>query len=277
MDHYMLGHPYVKHGIDMACWDILGKKAGVPLYALFGGRLQERVPTAGWIPPEHGELMDKRIAAIRANTCRQFSAKASGDPDKDIAFIVKLGEKMLPGESLKVDANGGWRVDEAIRIMRATAQVDVYFEQPCWTYEECRTVFQACGRPIVLDECALDLRTIVRGWEEGVCSALNLKFGRVGGLTPTLEMRNLCVALGIPVHIQCSGGSNLIQAAIVHLAHATPENRLLWIWDIGDLVNFKTVENPFEQIDGYMQAGDGHGLGVTPIPDVLGDPDAIYE
>ena len=157
MDHNMLGHPYVKHGIDMACWDILGKLSKQPLYTLFGGLLTEIVAAAGGIPSEPGELLEQRMATHRANGCRQFSTRASGDPEIDIEFILLLGEKMLPGESIKIDANGGWRLDQALRILRATENVDACFEQPCATYEECRTLRHSCSRPLVLDEVALDL------------------------------------------------------------------------------------------------------------------------
>ena len=277
MNNNFMGHPYVKHGIDMACWDLLGRKAAVPLYTLLGGGLNERVPAAGGIPFEGGPDQDEKIRQLRTNGCAQFSAKASGAPEKDIADLRLLGAKMQPGESLKLDSNGGWRVDEAIRVMRASEDLDVYFEQPCASYEECRTVHRACGRPILFDECALDLKVIVRGWHEGVCHAVNLKIGRVGGISRALEMKNFCAALGIPVHVQCTGGSNITQAAIVHLAQATPAPRLLWIWDIGDLTSFKTVRNPIQQIDGYLQAHDEPGLGVEPLPSVLGDPVTVYK
>lgn len=277
MNHNMLGHPYVKHGIDMACWDILGKLNELPLYTLFGGKLNEQVGCAGGIPPEHGELMDTRIATVRANGCSQFSTKASGDIQADINFITELGKKLLPGESVKVDANRGWRVDEAIRVMQATSDLDIYFEQPCWSYEECRSVRQATGRPLVLDECLLDTRTLLRSWNDGVCDAINLKIGRVGGLTVALEMRDLCIELGIPLHVQCAGGGNITQAAIVHLAQSVPANRLLWVWDIGDLVSLETVSNPIRQVKGKMQAYDLPGLGVEPLAAVLGEPVAVYD
>lgn len=277
MDFNMLGHPYVKHGIDLACWDILGKVSNVPLDALLGGRLNERVQTSGWIPTAHGALMDKRLAENRTNKCPQFSTKLSGDPTVDIPFLKELGAKMLPGESVKVDANAGWRVDEAIRIMRAVEQVDVYFEQPCATYEECRAVVQACGRPIVFDEMALDMPMIIRGWDDGICHAVNIKLGRLGGITPSLEIRNLCASLGIPFYVQCAGGNNITQAAIVHMAQSSPANRLLWVWDIGDLISFETCADPIRDAGGYMQTGDAPGLGVEPIMDVLGEPVAVYE
>lgn len=277
MNHNMLGHPYVKHGIDMACWDILGKLTGLALHRLWGGLLSESVAGAGGIPPVHGDLMEQRLAMHRANGCKQFSTKASGNPEADIEFISTLGEKMLPGESVKIDANGGWRVDQALRVLRATEQVDAYIEQPCASYEECRTVRHSCNQPMVLDECALDLDTIIRGWHEGVCDAVNLKIGRVGGITPALQMRDLCASLGIPFYVQCAGGSEITQAAIVHLAHSVDPEHLLYIWDIADLVSFMTVSNPLTRAHGKLQAHDLPGLGVEPINAVLGGPVAIYD
>ena len=70
---------------------------------------------------------------------------------------------MRPGESLKYDGNGGWRVDEAIRVARAMGDVDVYFEQPCATYEEGREARRTTGVPLILDESATDVLEDRRG------------------------------------------------------------------------------------------------------------------
>ena len=277
MNRNMLGHPFVKSAFDMAFWDILGKHADTPLCMLLGGRLTDAVPATGPIPPVHDETMPVRIAEVRATGCKQFSAKASGDPATDIRYLVQLGELMEEGESVKYDANGGWRVDAAVRIMEATKAVEVYFEQPCASYEDCRTAYRATGRPILFDEGALALSDIVRAWNDGICAGLNLKIARVGGLTPALAIRNTCNALGIPLQVQCSGGSNITQAAIVHLAHSTPGDRLMYAWDIADLVSLDTAVNPIHQENGYMRAGDEAGLGVIPDMGVLGDPVAVFE
>jgi len=276
LDNSMLGHAYVKHGIDMACWDILGKLVKQPLYTLFGGMLSDFPASAGGIPSALGTELEQRIAQHRANDCRQFSARASGNPDADIEFINGLGELMCPGEAVKIDANGGWRVDQALRVMRATKRVDAYFEQPCATYEECRRLRQNCDRPITLDECALDLETVIRGWHDGVCDSINLKIGRVGGLTPALRMRDLCSRLGIPMYVQCAGGSGITQAAIVHLAHSVAPDRLLYVWDIGDLSSFSTVINPVARKDGKMHAHELPGLGIEPDGNILGEAIAVY-
>ena len=75
------------------------------------------------------------MAALRADGIAQFSGKTSGGVGDDIAYLRWMGERMRTGESLKYDGNGGWRVDEAIRVARAMGDIDVYFEQPCATYE----------------------------------------------------------------------------------------------------------------------------------------------
>lgn len=276
MENSMLGHAYVKHGIDMACWDIFGKLVKQPLYTLFGGMLTEFPASAGGIPSELGEQLSERMAQHRGNGCVQFSTKASGNPDADIEFINKLGKLMRPGETVKIDANGGWRVDQALRVMRATRGIDAYFEQPCASYEECFALRQNCDRPITLDECALDPATIIRGWHDGVCNSINLKIDRVGGLTPALRMRDLCSRLGIPMYVQCAGGSGITQSAIVHLAHSVAPDRLLYIWDIGDLTSLPTVVNPVARKHGRMHAHELPGLGIEPDGDILGDAIAVY-
>ena len=277
MEHNLLGHAYVRHGIDMACWDILGKLTRQPLYMLFGGMLSEYPRAAGPIPGELGDALQEALERLRSEGCRQFSAKLRGDPEADIDFMLGLQEMLRAGETVKFDVNGGWRVDQALRVMSVTSAVDAVFEQPCASYEECRAVRQACARPIVFDEIALDLETVIRGWRDGVCDAVNLKIGRVGGLTPALKMRDLCTTLGIPFYVQCTGGSQITQAAILHLAHSSAPERLLYIWDIGDLASQPTVANPLPRKRAKMHAHLLPGLGVEPLFEVLGEPVSVYD
>ena len=254
-----------------------GRKPGFRSSTVLGGRLHERVPTAGGLPIEGGDYQDERLAEHRANGCGQFSAKASGDPDTDIGHLLAFGEKMRPGESIKLDANGGWRVDEAIRVMQATRGIDVYFEQPCATYEDCRSVRRVAGAR----SCWMRAHwTSGPSYAVGMTAYATRSISRSGGsaaLGPHWRCAIFASALAIPVYVQCTGGSNVTQAAIVHLAQSTPRNVLLSIWDIGDLVGRPSATDPIERIDGHMAAHDAPGLGVTPRPDILGDPVAVYE
>src|SRR5258708_24376129 len=87
MDAALKGHAYVKSGIDMACWDILGKVTGQPVCVLLGGRYGEDFGLYRAISQESPEAMAKRVAQYRAEGYRRFQLKGGGDPLGDIARI----------------------------------------------------------------------------------------------------------------------------------------------------------------------------------------------
>src|SRR5678809_719373 len=144
MDHALKGHPYVKSGIDIACWDILGQSTGMPVCELLGGRYGEDVHLYRAISQQSPEEMAAKVAAYRLEGYRRFQLKVGGDPDVDIARIRAVAEKLLPGDRLIADANTGWVQHEAVRVAKAVRDVDVYIEQPCLTYEECLAVRRQC-------------------------------------------------------------------------------------------------------------------------------------
>ena len=140
MDAALKGHPYVKSGIDIACWDILGQATGLPVCELLGGRYGEDVRLYRAISQESPEEMAAKVAGYRAEGYRRFQLKVGGDPDVDIARIRAVAAKLQPGDRLVADANTGWVQHEAVRVVKAVRDVDVYIEQPCLTYEECLAV-----------------------------------------------------------------------------------------------------------------------------------------
>src|ERR1051326_875861 len=87
MDAALKGHPYVKSGIDMACWDILGQAAGRPLCTLLGGRYGDDFVLYRAISQQSPEEMAGKVVAYRAEGYRRFQLKVGGDPDVDIQRI----------------------------------------------------------------------------------------------------------------------------------------------------------------------------------------------
>ena len=276
MDSAMTGQAYVKTALDVACWDILGRSLDTPLYMLLGGMVTPRPEVVGSVPPRPGEELEAVMAALRADGIAQFSGKTSGDVAEDIAYLRWMGERMHPGESLKYDGNGGWRVDEAIRVARAMGDIDVYFEQPCATYEECREVRRTTGVPLILDESATNVDVVLRAKEDGVLDGLNVKLARVGGISKMRLIRDLCVALNVPMEIQDSSYSDLACAVVAHMGHSTPERCIRSVIYPKGLQK-ATVTNPPRIVGGRMTAPDGPGIGAIPMPDVIGDPISVYE
>src|SRR3954454_11866245 len=100
MDAALKGHPYVKSGIDIACWDILGQAAGLPVCELLGGRYGEAVHLYRAISQETPDEMADKVAQYRTEGYRRFQLKVGGDPDVDIARIFAVAAKLQAGDRL---------------------------------------------------------------------------------------------------------------------------------------------------------------------------------
>ncbi len=137
MDAVLRGHPYVKAAIDVACWDILGKATGLPVYQLLGGKAQDDVRLYRAISQIAPEAMAANVAGYRAEGYTKFQLKVGSDADSDIARIRACRGILEPGDVLVADANTGWTMHEAARVVNAVRDLDVYIEQPSPTYEEC--------------------------------------------------------------------------------------------------------------------------------------------
>ena len=140
MDRALLGHPYVKSAIDMACWDLLGKVTGKSVCDLMGGTFGEFVALYRAISQQPAAEMTENVAAHRADGYTMFQLKVGGRPQDDIDRIHAAADELAGGEVLVADANTGWRVDDAIRVVNAVRDRDVYIEQPCRSYEHWRTI-----------------------------------------------------------------------------------------------------------------------------------------
>ena len=270
MDAALKGHPYVKSGIDIACWDILGQATGLPVCALLGGRYGESVQLYRAISQEEPELMAKKVAGYRAEGYTRFQLKVGGNPDVDINRIRAVRAILQPTDRLVADANTGWTQHEAVRVVRAVRDLDVYIEQPCLSYEECLAVRRQTDHPFVLDENIDGLDVLLRARADLAMDVVNLKISKLGGLTRTKQARDLCVSMGIAMTLEDSWGGDITTAAIAHLAHSTPEALRFTSTDFNSYVTVSTAEGAPQRVNGYMQASLEPGLGVRPRLPVLG-------
>jgi L-alanine-DL-glutamate epimerase-like enolase superfamily enzyme len=270
MDAALKGHPYVKSGIDIACWDILGQAAGLPVCTLMGGRFGNKVRLYRAISQESPDEMAKKVATYRAEGYTRFQLKVGGDPDTDIERIRAVSAMLKPTDRLVADANTGWTQHEAIRVVRAVRDIDVYIEQPCLTYEECLAVRRNTDHPFVLDENIDGLEMLLRGKSDLAMDVVNLKISKLGGLTKTKQVRDLCVSMGIAMTLEDSWGGDITTAAIAHLAHSTPEEFRFTSTDFNSYVTVSTAEGAPKRDNGYMAASAAPGLGITLKTDVVG-------
>ena len=277
MEAALKGHPYVKSGIDMACWDILGQAAGLPVCELLGGRYGDDFHLYRAISQDSPDAMAARVAGYRAEGYRRFQLKVGGDPDVDIARIHAAAAVLQPGDRLVADANTGWSQHEAMRVVKGVRDVDVYIEQPCLSYEECLSVRRHTSHPFVLDENIDSLDVLLRARADLAMDVVNLKISKLGGLTKTRQARDLCASMGVAMTIEDSWGGDIVTAAIAHLAHSTPTAMLFTSTDFNSYVRVSIAEGAPQRVNGRLAASTKPGLGITPRMDVLGDPVLVVE
>jgi L-alanine-DL-glutamate epimerase-like enolase superfamily enzyme len=127
------------------------------------------------------------------------------------------------GEVVVADANTGWLSHEAAQVVHAIRDLDLYFDQPCLTFKENVEIRRRTHHPFILDESIDSIAALLDAHAARAMDAINIKISKYGGLTLARQVRDLCVAMGISMTLEDSGGGDIVTAAIAHLAHSAPE------------------------------------------------------
>lgn len=269
MDAALRGHLYAKSAIDIACWDVLGRALGVPVSTLLGGVRSPDFPLYVAIPLGPVQEMVQHVRDRRDEGVRHFQLKLGADPREDAARVRAVLEEDL--DVVVADANGGWRLQDAVIAARALEGLDrVLFEQPCPTLEECLVVRERTTLPMVLDEVITDAQALIRAY--GAMEAINLKIGRVGGLTKARLLRDLGTELGLRFTIEDSWGGDVTTAAVSHLAASTKPDQLLMASFMNDWTLDHVAGYEPRSLRGRGAAPDGPGLGIDVDDERLGEP-----
>ncbi len=277
MDIALPGHLYAKSPIDMACWDIAGQAAGLPIADLMGGGSRSPKPIASSVG---AKTVDETRAVVERYRQRGYiahSVKIGGDVERDIARIRDMEANRKPGEIILYDVNRGWSRQQAIRVMQATADLSVMVEQPCETLDDIAAIRPLHPAPVSVDEALVTLQDAARIARDGLAEVFGIKLNRVGGLTRAARMRDLALAHGIDMFVMATGGSVLADAEALHLAATIPDHAIHAVWACQDMltVDIAGGRGP-RNIDGHLHLPEGPGLGVHPDLDALGAPVASY-
>lgn len=276
MDRLLKGHPYVKSAIDMACWDLLGKALGKPVALLLGGTDGEAVTLYRAISQEAPDRMAQKVKSYKEEGYSRFQLKVGGKADDDIERICAVRDILGPDDVLVADANTGWLPHEAMRVVKAVKDLDVYIEQPCQTYEECFSIRRHTDLPFILDESIDSLQAVARACADRAMDAVNVKISKLGGITKARLARDLLCEMGMVLTIEDTWGGDIVTAAISHLAHSTPEVHRFTSTDFNSYVTKSIATGAPQRTDGRMRSSLEPGLGVEPIQSAVGEPIASY-
>ena len=192
------GHPMAKAGIEMALWDLAGKMEGISLQTMLGGT-RKTVPVGVSVGlqscPE--ELVDV-VRSYLADGYQRIKIKIKPGRDVGDTRSVRIA---YPDTLLQVDANSAYTLDAAQSLLPLDDLDLLLIEQPLaeddlWDHRTLQSSFET---PICLDESIVSLRHARQALEMNACRIINIKAGRVGGLTNAVMIHDLCRSKGIPV------------------------------------------------------------------------------
>ena len=277
MDLALPGHLYAKSPIDMACWDIAGKAAGLPIADLMGGGSRTPRPIASSVGAKTVEETREVIERYRDRGYVAHSVKIGGDVERDVARIRDVESIRLPGEIVLYDVNRGWTRQQALRVMQTTEDLKVMFEQPGETLDDIAAIRPLHSAPVSVDESLVTLQDAARIARDGLAEVFGIKLNRVGGLTRAARMRDIALAHGIDMFVMATGGSVLADTEALHLAATIPDINCHAVWACQDMltVDIAGGRGP-RNTAGHMHLPEEPGLGVEPDEDCLGEPVAIY-
>ncbi len=276
---HVLGAGYYHHkraavmacaAVEMAMWDALGKRAGLPLHALWGGRWRDRVEASAYLfTPDPAECAEK-AAAFLDHGYTTFKVKIGFDERSDVALLEAVRARIgdLP---LRADVNGAWYPGTARRVLERIRGLDLaYVEQPL-PLEDLKghaALRSAQPVPIALDESAYTLEDVGEIVRADAADVVLLDPHEAGGLWQTIKAAAVCEAANLPVTLHSGAELAISQAAYVHLAAALP-NMVLAIDTERAYLGGDIAPDAPALIDGAFVVPDGPGLGVTPDESLL--------
>ncbi|MEM6624299.1 MAG: enolase C-terminal domain-like protein [Pseudomonadota bacterium] len=252
----------VAFAVELAFWDATARAAGLPLWALLGGRKSDAAPAYNSIG---GKTPDSMAAAVRARPDHPvIQAKLGmGAIEDDLDRVRAVLAAMSPDQLLLADFNGALDRETALRHLPQIQDPRLIWEDPCAAYEDMDALARALEAPLMYDMCVQSLPEAVRALCDGVAGSLTIKPPFMGGLSVALTVRDMCEAAGMPMRIDGPWSGEIAAAADVHLALGAPEDLLITSGDLTDPLELTPtlVTHP---APGMVGVADGTGLG--PIP-----------
>jgi L-alanine-DL-glutamate epimerase-like enolase superfamily enzyme len=272
MDMLLLGQNSAKSAIDIACWDILGKVANLPISTLLGGATQPDFPLYEAVPLSSPEQMAQFVKLRGKAGINRFQVKVGNDPYQDAQRTRSVVEACPDDAVIIADSNGGWNVQAGIIAVRRMSGLNVYIEQPCRETADCAIVQRMSDLPLVMDESVVNSGELFRAKYEAGAGSVNIKLARLGGITGASRMRDLAQDLGMTMCIEDVWGGDVTSAAVAHVAASTVPDALLHASFFNDWTKEHVANYEPRSSRGRGQAPTGPGLGINVDAKALGAP-----
>ncbi|WP_344581975.1 glucarate dehydratase family protein [Nonomuraea roseoviolacea] len=274
---------------EVACLDIQGKAAGVPVVDLLGGRVRDAVPYSAYLfykwaahpgglvePDRFGEALDPAGLVAQASLLiKEYgfsSIKLKGGvmpPEEEIEAIKAL-HAAFPGLPLRLDPNTAWTVETSVRVARALDGMLQYLEDPAPDISGMAAVAREVSMPLATNMCVVTPEHLPPAIAQNAVQVLLLDHHYWGGLVRSSHIASLCGTFGLGLSMHSNSHLGISLAAMTHLAAATPnltyacDTHTPW-QDGQDVV----ASGSLRFVDGAVPVPPGPGLGVELDRDAL--------
>ncbi len=272
MDYFMRGNEMAKATVDMACFDLLGKKAGMPTCRALGGNLHESLPIMGAIG---GDIKDaaRSSLAVKAQGYHSMMVKVGRDPVKDAEYVLAAREAVGPDFPLILDANQGWDLPSAKKFISLAREANpVLFEQPLVAedIEGMAALRRFTDIPVSVDESLTSFamaREVVR---LGAADVFSVKVCKNGGIRESLRIIELAGNNGIDILFNSMLEEGITQAASLCVGLMTA-NLFAYGHAYFSPLRLEADITTYSRLirDGRVYAPDTPGLGIEVLDDVL--------
>lgn len=249
--------------MEMAMWDALGKQAGLPLYALWGGRWRKDVEASAYLFTNDPQGLSERLKRFLDLGYTTFKVKIGFDEKSDIT-LAETARRVIGDHPLRLDVNGAWTPATAKRQIEKLKAFDpAYVEQPLELDDLAghSALVARSAVPIALDESAYTLSDVGNIIRANAADVVLLDPHEAGGLWQTIKAAAICESVGIPVTLHSGAELALSQSAYIHLAASLP-NMSIAIDTERAYLGGDISSNPPVLKDGRFRVPEGPGLGV---------------
>ena len=271
MDKIAKGNWFAKSAIEMALYDIMGKAWKVPVYQILGGLYRSKAIVSTAVTTMDPQK-DAEIAfnAIKEG-CRLIKMKVGALDSKLDVERIKAVRESISNDNIPIiiDANGAWRAEEAIRIIKQIENFNIIVEQPVHRGDDrgLRKIRNTVKVPIMLDESIFTPQDAINAIINETADIFSIKISKAGGLYRAKKIAAIAESAGIPCFV---GGMEEIGLGIAAGLHFVMSTRN---------VEYGTELKPnaphgitlpnIKIMDGYIHVTEGIGLGVELIEDQL--------
>ena len=267
-------------GLEIACWDLMGKAVGQPVCRLIGGRLREEIPFAAYIYHRNanrrgeGRIDTLEEVVARAEeltrqhgfTTIKYKGGVKG-PEEEIEILRALRAR-FPEAKLRYDPQAIYSPATAIRIGKLIEPLDLeYYEDPCWGNVGMARVRERIAIPLATNMSAIDLDSAAEGLQLGSYDVILGDIFEWGGIATIKKLRGACEMLQINLNYHSAGELGIATSAYLHVAASTPALPHALDTHATELAGDIVEDGVIALTDrGTMRVPDGPGLGVSLDP-----------